>query len=42
MMRDILLIPPSKKPSKDEVKIEEVTHNYETRGRSAYEELMKQ
>ena len=41
-MRDILLIPPTKKPSKDEVRIEEVTHAYETKGNSSYEELMKQ
>ena len=37
-----MLIPPSRKPSKDEVKVEEVTHIYETSGKSAYEELMKQ
>ena len=41
-MRGILLIPPIRKASKDEVRIEEVTHNYETRGKSTYEELMKQ
>ena len=41
-MRDILVIsPPTKKSSKDEVKIQEVTHTYETRAKSAYEELMK-
>ena len=40
-VRVILLIPPSRKPSKDDVKVEEVTHTYETRGKSAYEELMK-
>ena len=34
-MRDILLIPPSRKPSKDDVKLEEITHNYETKGKSA-------
>ena len=41
-MRDILLIPPTRKPSKDDVKVEDVTHSYETRGKSAYEELLKQ
>ena len=40
-MRGILLRPPTRKSSKDEEKVEEVTHTYETRAKSSYEELMK-
>lgn len=41
-MRDILYIPLTRKSSKDEMKVEKVTHTYESRAKSTYEELMKQ
>ena len=40
-MRDILLIPPARKPKQDEVKIVEVTHGKDTRGKAAYEEALR-
>ena len=41
-MRDILLIPPTSTCKSDKVKVQEVTHTYETRAKVAYEELLKQ
>ena len=41
-MRDILLIPPTRKSRVDEVKVVEVTHSKNTRGKAAYEESLKQ
>ena len=41
-MRDILLIPPTRKSKVDEVKVVEVTHTKNTRGKAAYEESLKQ
>ena len=40
-MRDILLIPPARKSKQDEVKVVEVTHGKDTRGKVAYEEAMR-
>ena len=41
-MRDILLIPPTRKSKVDEVKVVEVTHSKNTRGKATYEESLKQ
>ena len=41
-MRDILLIPPTRKSRVDEVKVVEVTHSKNTRGKATYEESLKQ
>ena len=38
-MRDILLIPPTRKSKQDEVKVVKVTHGKNTRGKAAYEEV---
>ena len=39
-MRDILLIPPARKPKIDEIKVVEVFHGKDTRGKAAYEEAL--
>ena len=40
-MRDILLIPPARKSKQDEVKVFEVTHGKDMRGKAAYEEALR-
>lgn len=41
-MRDILLVPPTRKAAQASIKIQEVTHERDTRAKRAYEESLKE